>query len=385
MEKIYLDNAATTFPKPKLVADAVFNYVTNIGSNINRGSYTQALKSEELVFNTREKIATFFGFAESKNVVFTKNITESLNVILKSFLSKGDHVITTSMEHNAVGRPLIQLEETGIEVSYAKCDRYGQIDLKSLVNLIKDNTKAVIVTHASNVCGTILPIKSIGEICKNHAISFIVDSAQTAGVLPIDMMACNIDALAFTGHKGLLGIQGIGGFIVRDEMSNKMSPFISGGTGTMSELSHMPDFLPDKFEAGTQNLPAICSLNSSIDYLNQIGLDAIFKKETSLSDLFISKLSDINEINIIAKSKDVPSVAVVSLDIGVADNAELAEYLDTNYGIMTRCGLHCAPLAHKTLGTFPHGTIRFSFSHYNTEEEVLFAAEKVREFIDLCL
>ncbi|MEG1994789.1 MAG: aminotransferase class V-fold PLP-dependent enzyme, partial [Oscillospiraceae bacterium] len=306
MEKIYLDNAATTFPKPKLVADAVFNYVTNIGSNINRGSYTQALKSEELVFNTREKIATFFGFAESKNVVFTKNITESLNVILKSFLSKGDHVITTSMEHNAVGRPLIQLEETGIEVSYAKCDTYGQIDLKNLVNLIKDNTKAVIVTHASNVCGTILPIKSIGEICKNHAISFIVDSAQTAGVLQIDMMACNIDALAFTGHKGLLGIQCIGGFIVRDEMSNKMSPFISGGTGTMSELSHMPDFLPDKFEAGTQNLPAICSLNSSIDYLNQIGLDAIFKKETSLSDLFISKLSDINEINIIAKSKDVP-------------------------------------------------------------------------------
>ena len=385
MEKIYLDNAATTFPKPKIVAESVYNYITNIGSNINRGSYQQALQSEELVYNTRKKIASFFGFNKSKNVIFTKNITESLNVILKGFLKRGDHVITTTMEHNAVGRPLVQLKQIGVEVSYAKCNENGQLNPVEVEKLIRKNTKAVVITHASNICGTIMPIKEVGEICKKYSVAFIVDTAQTAGLIPIDMNVCNIDALAFTGHKGLLGIQGIGGFIIRDSMAEEISPLISGGTGTMSELELMPNFLPDKFEAGTQNMPAICGLNSSIDYLNKIGIENIFKKEKQLEDLFISSLRDTQGLKIIAKDKKVPSVAVVSLDLLVADNAELAEYLDTNYGIMTRCGLHCAPLAHQTLITFPQGTIRFSFSHFNTEEEVLFASNKVKEFITLCI
>lgn len=385
MEKIYLDNAATTFPKPKVVAESVYNYITNIGSNINRGSYKQALQSEELVYNTRNKIASFFGFNKSKNVIFSKNITESLNVILKGFLKCGDHVITTTMEHNAVGRPLVQLKEIGAEVSYAKCNENGQLNPIEVEKLICENTKAVVITHASNICGTIMPIKEVGEICKKHNVAFIVDTAQTAGLIPIDMNECNIDALAFTGHKGLLGIQGIGGFIIIDEMAEKMSPLISGGTGTMSELEHMPDFLPDKFEAGTQNMPAICGLNSSIDYLNKIGIENIFKREKQLEELFINSLKDTQGLKIVAKDKTIPSVAVVSLDLTVADNAELAEYLDTNYGIMTRCGLHCAPLAHQTLKTFPQGTIRFSFSHFNTDEEVLFASNKVKEFLSLCI
>lgn len=385
MKKIYLDNAATTFPKPKAVADSVYNYITNIGSNINRGSYKQAIKSEELVYNTRRKIAEFFGFKGSKNVIFTKNITESINVILKSYLKPNDHIITTTMEHNAVGRPLIQLKKTGVEVSYAKCNNNGQLDPKEIKDLIRSNTKAVILTHASNVCGTILPIKEVGEICKNNGLTFIVDTAQTAGIIPINMLESNIDILAFTGHKGLLGIQGIGGFILNDKIANEMSPFISGGTGTMSELEHMPDFLPDKFEAGTQNMPAICGLNSSLDYINNTGIANIYKREKELEQLFINEIKNTKGIKIIAKDKNIPSVAVVSLDLDVADNAELAEYLDTNYGIMTRCGLHCAPLAHKTLGTFPQGTIRFSFSHYNTDEEVLFAASKVKEFLSLCV
>lgn len=385
MEKIYLDNAATTFPKPKIVAESVYNYITNIGSNINRGSYQQALQSEELVYNTRNKIASFFGFNKSKNVIFTKNITESLNVILKGFLKSGDHVITTTMEHNAVGRPLVQLKEIGIEVSYAKCNENGQLNPIEVEKLIRENTKAVVITHASNICGTIMPIKEVGEVCKKHNVAFIVDTAQTAGLIPIDMNVCNIHALAFTGHKGLLGIQGIGGFIIRDKMAEQMLPLISGGTGTMSELEHMPDFLPDKFEAGTQNMPAICGLNSSIDYLNETGIDNIFKREKQLENLFINSLKDTQGLKIVAKNKNVPSVSVVSLDLSVADNAELAEYVDTNYGIMTRCGLHCAPLAHQTLRTFPQGTVRFSFSHFNTEEEVLFAANKVKEFINLCI
>lgn len=385
MKEIYFDNAATSFPKPKVVADAVYNYITSIGANINRGNYHSAHKTEEIVFETRKKISKFFGCENSENVVFTKNITESINLVLNGLLKNGDHVIATQMDHNAVLRPLNNLKETrDIEFSLASCDRDGYLCLFTLEKLIKDNTKAIIVPHASNVCGTIFPLKEIGEICKKHSILLIVDAAQTAGIVPIDMKEIGIDILTFTGHKGLLGLQGIGGIVFNNEIYKDFSPLIFGGTGTMSDLPTMPEFLPDKFEAGTQNLPAICSLNSSIDYINETGIDNIFKKEKALKKLFIDNVKQLKGVEVIGYNEFVPSVAVVSLNLSCADNAELAEYLDTNYSIMTRCGLHCAPNAHKALGTFPKGTIRFSFNHFNTEEEILFACEKIKEFISLC-
>lgn len=382
MDKIYLDNGATTFPKPREVADAVYEYMTSVGANINRGGYQVAYDLEGTVYETREMLAELFGGGDCKNVVFTKNITESLNVILKGFLQPGDHVLCSSMEHNAVMRPLVQLEKKGIEFDRIPGNDKGELDLAAVEGMIKENTAAIVMTHASNLVGTVNPIKEVGQICRKHGLAFIVDTAQTAGVLPIDMKEMCIDALCFTGHKSLLGPQGIGGFIIRDHMVDLIDPLISGGTGSISHTEEIPDFMPDRFEPGTMNIPGIVGLHAALKWINDKGLDAIAAHELGLTQRFLDGLKPLEErglIKIIGLKGTEGRTGVVSIQTLSVDCADAAFRLDFEYGIMTRVGLHCAPNAHKTLGTFPTGTIRFSFGIFNTEEEVDTAVRAIEE------
>lgn len=385
MKKIYLDNASTTFPKPYSVADAVYKYMTEMGSNINRGCYENAYSVEEIVFETRELLANMFGASNCKNVVFTKNITESLNVIIKGYLKPGDHVLVSSMEHNAVMRPLVQLEDSGISFSRIPCTETGELCVDALSSLIMPNTKAIIMTHASNVCGTVMPLKEVGKFCKKHSLNFIVDTAQTAGLLKINMQELNISALAFTGHKGLLGPQGIGGFILSEDMINKVDPLISGGTGSISHMEDIPNFMPDKFEAGTPNIPGIIGLHASLSWINDETTDALLDHETTLTKEFLAGLEPLEEagyIKIIGKKDLANRTGIVSIKSLKLDQSEVAYILDTKYNIMTRVGLHCAPNAHKVLGTYPEGTIRFSFGFDNDISDVNASINALKEIFN---
>ena len=382
MEKIYLDNGATSFPKPKEVADAVYDYMTHCGTNINRGGYQAAYDLEGTVFETREMLVNMFGGDDCKNVVFTKNITESLNVILKGFLKPGDHILCSSMEHNAVMRPLVQLEGLGVEFSRIPGTETGELVLDAVEGMIKENTRAIVMSHASNICGTVNPIAEVGAICKKHGLKFFVDSAQTAGVLPIDMKEMNIDALCFTGHKSLLGPQGIGGFIIREDLIDQIYPILSGGTGSISHTEETPDFMPDKFEPGTMNLPGIVGLNAGLKWIQDRGLENIASHELALTQRFLDGMKPLEEeglVRVCGLKGTEGRVGVVSIQTLKADCADAAFRLDFEYGIATRVGLHCAPNAHKTLGTFPTGTIRFSFGNFNTEADADAAIKAVTE------
>ncbi|MCT4606196.1 MAG: aminotransferase class V-fold PLP-dependent enzyme [Marinisporobacter sp.] len=382
MKEIYLDNGATSFPKAPEVAKSMVNYLKNIGCNINRGAYTSSFEAENIVFETRELICKLFHFDKCENVVFTKNITESLNVLIKGILRENDHVIVSSMEHNAVMRPIHALEEKGITFSRVPCNRSGELNAEDIKKYIKPNTKVVVMTHASNVCGTILPLEEIGKICKEHDLYFIIDTAQTAGFLEIDYKRLGVDAIAFTGHKGLLGPQGMGGFIINDALAEYMKPLIEGGTGSLSEYEKQPCYMPDKFEAGTMNIPGVYGLNAALKYILKTGIDAIREKELLLVKRFLEKLKDIPDIRIIGKKEVEGRTAVVSIDFPLYDNGQISYRLYKEFGIMTRCGLHCAPSAHKTLKTFPDGTVRFSFSHFNTIEEVDYTIDSIYKCMD---
>lgn len=382
MERIYLDNGATSFPKPKEVADAVYEYMTSVGTNINRGGYQVAYDLEGTVFETREMLAEMFGGSDCKNVVFTKNITESLNVVLKGFLRPGDHILCSSMEHNAVMRPLVQLEKKGIQFDRIPGKDTGELELDKVEAMIRPDTVAVVMTHASNLVGTLNPVKEVGEICKKHGLKFIVDSAQSAGVIPIDMKEMRIDALCFTGHKSLLGPQGIGGFILDEDMIPLIDPLLSGGTGSISHTEEIPDFMPDRFEPGTMNLPGIAGLHASLKWIKEKGLDAIADHELGLTKRFldgIAPLEEAGKLRIVGLKGIEGRTGVVSIQTLGVDCADAAFRLDFEYGIMTRVGLHCAPNAHKTLGTFPVGTIRFSFGNFNTEKEIDAAIKALEE------
>jgi cysteine desulfurase family protein len=377
---LYLDNAATTYPKPPEVAAAVAEYITNVGMNIKRGGYAKAYAAAEALLNLRERLSGFFNGPNPRNLIFTANVTASLNFILKGWLRPGDHVLTTSLEHNAVMRPLLQLQEVGVSFDAIPCDAAGLPDYAAIPRLIRGNTRAIVALHASNVSGAILDIARLGRICREHGCKLIVDSAQSAGILPLDFMAMGIDALAFTGHKGLLGPQGIGGFIISDELAANTTPLIAGGTGSFSHLETMPELLPDRFEAGTPNLPAMAGLSAALDFIESRGIAALREHEQRLARLFIEAMSELPQVRVIGK--DLPQrVAVISLDFGELDNAEIAYCLENEHGIMVRCGLHCAPRAHKSLGTFPQGTVRFSPGIYNTEEDMLYAAAAVRQVL----
>jgi len=379
VKKVYADNSATSFPKAPGVSDAIKDFLDNTGCNVGRGSYADSYDVAMEILDARQSIADMFNAKSPREVIFTPNITYSLNMLLGGLLKKGDHVITTSMEHNAVMRPLHALSKTGVAYDAVPCGRDGSLKAGDIIPFIKKETKAVVMIHASNVCGTIMPVYDAADICGEYKLKLIVDAAQTAGALDIDTQS--IDALAFTGHKGLLAAQGIGGFVIKKDFADEIAPLITGGTGSLSGEIEQPAFLPDKFESGTMNIPAILGLKKAVEYINLTGIKTIRDKETGLASKFIEKIRGIGGIGVIGKEDNTGSVAVVSLDFSGKDNAAIAYALDADYGIMTRCGLHCAPAAHKTLDTYPRGTLRFSFGYFNTMDEVEYIAQSIKEIM----
>lgn len=412
MKKIYLDNSATSFPKAPGVVDAMCEYINNVGANINRGSYGNAYDAESVVFDTREQLAELFNGGDPKNVIFTPNVTTALNFVMKGLLNSGDHVITSSLEHNAVMRPLTQLLP---EVAFSRIPctsvfakingyvtEYVTTDPDSVSALLRPSTRAVVVSHASNVSGLVSPLEEIGSFAHSHGLYFIVDAAQTAGLFPIDMQKMNIDFLCFTGHKGLYGPQGTGGFIVREGLEKELKPLISGGTGSISHTEEVPDFMPDRFEAGTPNLPGLYGLNAALKFLSETTMDAIREHELGLTNLFIRRLLSseaykngkmrlltglgiFDAANVrepVFEKENVLFAPVVSVDTLSMDAAEAAFILEDEFGIAVRVGLHCAPSAHRTYNTYPRGTVRFSFGYFNTEEEVLSAADALTAVLD---
>lgn len=384
MDTIYLDNASTSFPKAHGVADAMGHYLREVGCNVSRGGYRTAYDAAEMVIDTRERLAHLFGIASGQQIVFTANVTQSLNMLLKGILRPGDHVLTSAMEHNAVMRPLTQLHKQGILFDRIPCDSAGRLQVEQLEAMITPQTRMIVMLHASNVCGTLMPIQAVGGIARTHGLYFVVDAAQTAGVFPIDMPGAHIDALAFTGHKGLLGPQGIGGFAITPDMAAEMEPLLSGGTGSLSDSEEIPPFLPDRFEAGTQNLPGIYGLGAALRYLEQQPEDAIRTREVALARRLSDALRTIEGIRMVGEEDWTQRAPIVSVDFAQADTALVAHMLGEVYGIQTRCGLHCAPSAHRTLGTFPQGTLRLSPSHFLTETEIDRAAQAVIAAHDAC-
>ena len=369
-EKIYFDNGSTSWPKAPGVQEVVSELLKNGAFNINRGNYAGAYEVESVVLETRDQLVQLFHGTDSRNVIFTPGITYSLNYFIKGFLKNGDHVLVSGLEHNAVMRPLEQMKLAGVDYDIVPVDEEGNLDPEDLRERIRINTKAVIMTHASNVCGTVVPIREIGSICKEYGLFFAVDTAQSAGTLPVDMQECQVDFLAFTAHKGLLGPQGIGGFFISERLDKKMEPYIAGGTGSQSDSLLMPDYLPDKYESGTMNLPGIIGLHASLDYIREQGLKAIHDKKMELTEYLLNEVKRIPQVRIVGRKDVQDRVAVVSLDFLTIDNAVAAFELEQECGVMTRVGLHCAPAAHQSLHTFPQGTVRFAFSASNTFSEI---------------
>ena len=388
MTKIYLDQASTSYPKAPSVAQAVYDYLSGSAVNVNRGGYQAAYSVEEQIFETREQLLRLFHFSsgKGKNVIFTPNITTSLNILLKGLLKPGDHVLVSSMEHNAVMRPLVQLQANGVTFDRIPCAADGSLLIKKAEELLHPNTRLLVCLHASNVCGTMMPAEKLGGFCQKHHLLFILDTAQTAGSVPIDMEALHLDALAFTGHKGLRGPQGTGGFLIRNELASMIEPLLSGGTGSVSHTEEIPAFLPDRFEPGTPNIPGILGLHAALCDLERTDMDALRQHELELTQYFIDGIQQIDPtesvLRVIGKRDTKERTSVVSIQTLQIDMARAAYELDATYGIMTRVGLHCAPSAHKTLGTYPEGTIRFSFGPENTRHEVDLALRALAEITD---
>ena len=372
---IYLDNAATTMKKPQCVIDAVVAAMSHMG-NAGRGATSAALDASRVIYDTREKLSDLFNLQNPSRVAFTCNSTESLNTAIKGILSSGDHAITTALEHNSVLRPLYDLQAKGMELSIVDCDENGNIDYNDFEKLIKENTKAIVCTHASNLVGNVLDVKKIGSIAKKHNLIFIVDASQSAGVFPIDMQDMNIDILCFTGHKGLLGPQGTGGICVREGID--VRPLKVGGSGVNTFSKEQPVEMPTHLEAGTLNGHAIAGLNAALDYLKEEGIDNIQKREEELMFRFYNGIKDIKDIKIFGNFEN-KRAAIVTFNVGDIDSAAFSDELSFAYNISTRAGAHCAPLMHKAMNTVEQGAVRFSFSHYNTEEEIDTAIKAVKE------
>lgn len=373
---IYLDNAATTLKKPQCVIDAVVRAMMEAG-NAARGAHGASLGASRLVYEARNKVAQFFGCQSSDHVVFTSNATEALNIAINGILSKGDHVITTELEHNSVLRPLYRLEEAGvIELSFVKADEKGRIDYDDFQKLRKPNTRAIVCTHASNLTGN----KTALEKIPHEGILLIVDASQTAGCVPIDMEKMGIDILCFTGHKGMMGPQGTGGLCIREGID--VRPLKVGGSGIWSYDRHQPEEMPTRLEAGTLNTHGIAGLSSAIDFLNATGIENIHAKEIDLARKFYEGVKDIDGVTVLGDFSDWDRAAIVSLNIRDWDSAVIADDLSEKYDIATRPGAHCAPRMHEALKTVDQGAVRFSFSWYNTEVEVIKAIEAVRELAE---
>ncbi|WP_078429559.1 aminotransferase class V-fold PLP-dependent enzyme [Alkalihalobacterium alkalinitrilicum] len=370
MSYIYFDQAASSFPKPKKVGEAVLEAINDYGANPGRGGHTLAVRANDVIFKARKTIAMMFGEQNPANVCFYLNATQALNQAIQGVdFKEGDHVITTSFEHNSVRRPLERLKDTkGIKVSYIEPAVNGKLLLELIEQEINENTKAIVVSHGSNVTGTILPIEEIGMFTKVHDILFVVDASQTAGILSLDMKEMNIDMLAFPGHKGLMGPQGTGVLIIRDHVD--LIPLIYGGTGSHSEDVHQPEKRPERYESGTLNTPGIAGLLAGIEELHSIGIESIYEHEAQLTTYCLERLSVIEGIQIYGPQLHETRLAVISFTIEGIDVHEVAMILDQHYQIGVRAGLHCSPLTHSLLGTEDGGAIRVSFGYYNTIEEV---------------
>lgn len=373
---IYLDNAATTMHKPKEVIDAVVCAMSSMG-NAGRGANEASLSASRIIYDTREKLCRFFHGENPRQIVFANNSTESLNIAIKGLLNPGDHVITTMLEHNSVLRPLYEMKEKGVGLTIIESDKNGRFRLEDMEAAIRPNTKMIVCTNGSNLTGNYVPLKPVGELAKKHDILFVVDASQTAGVFPIDVQDMMIDVLCFTGHKGLLGPQGTGGMYVKEGI--KIRPLKTGGSGVQTYSKTHPAEMPTALEAGTLNGHGIAGLHAAMSYLEETGVDHIRAREQELMWRFYEGVKDIPEITIYGDFSTKERCAIVTLNIGEYDSSEVSDALLTEYSISTRPGGHCAPLMHEALGTVEQGAVRFSFSHYNTEEEVDTAIEAVRE------
>ena len=379
MHCIYFDNPATSWPKPPCMIEAMIDFNNNIGANPGRSAHRLSIEAARVLFNTRDSIASLLGAKDPDTIVFTRNATEGLNIVIHGLLKPGDHVITTSMEHNSVMRPLRSKEKEGVELTIIKCSSEGEVDPEDISRAIKKNTTLIISTHASNVAGTIMPIDEIGHIARSRDIVYCVDGAQTVGNVAFNIKEQPIDILVFTGHKSLYGPQGTGGIYIRKGIEGRIKPLEQGGTGSRSEYEEHPDFMPDRFESGTPNTIGIAGLGASVRHVSALGIDNIRKKELHLTGLFLDGIASIEGIKVYGVKDINKKIAVVSFSIEGMTPSDISYILDREFNIMSRPGLHCAPSAHRTMGSFPEGTVRFGFGIFNTEEEIKIAIEAIEK------
>jgi cysteine desulfurase family protein len=368
---IYFDNPATSWPKPPQVKEAMNRFMEEVGANPGRSGHFLSIEAARIVYETREALSVLFHVKDSSRIVFTLNATESINLALKGLLKYKDHVITSSMEHNSVMRPLRDLEKKGTELSIIPCSNEGMLDPREVEKKIQSTTRMIVLNHASNVTGTLLPIREMGKIAREYNLLFLVDAAQTAGVYPIDVEKDVIDLLAFTGHKSLYGPQGTGGLIIGERIREKeMIPLKQGGTGSRSEFEQQPEFLPDRFESGTPNGVGIAGLLAGVQFVLKKGVELIRQNEMILTQKLIEGLKEIPQVKLYGPERQEDRVSTLSFNFTHLSSSDGASRLEKEFGILCRPGLHCAPAAHHTIGTFPEGTIRFGLSAFNTEEEI---------------
>ena len=368
---VYLDQAATSRPKAAGVGDAMRFYIEEVCANVNRSTYAPATDAALRVLETREKLCALFGFADPTHVIFTPGQTVSLNMVIKGLLRPGDHVLVSPLEHNGVMRPLTQMLERGVSFDRIPLTADDSLDLAAVRQMIRPNTRLIFLTHASNVSGTILPLAQVSALCRERGIFLAVDAAQTAGHVPIDLATTPVDALCVPSHKGLRGPAGIGALLLSPALAKALDPLLTGGTGSDSHTEVQPDYMPDRFESGTPNLPGVYGLHAALCALEQEGLSHRQAQEEALLKQFLAGLDAFSGIHVLGTRDLSRRVGLVSVDFtALWDNAQVSDRLATEFGVLTRCGLHCAPNAHKTYGTFPQGTVRFSFNSSNTAEEI---------------
>lgn len=367
---VYLDNAATSYPKAPGVASAMADYVEKVGATINRSSYASAQEAGLVTLSLRERLCRLFNHPDPTHAVLTPGATAGLNMVIKGLLRPGDHCLVSSMEHNAVMRPLVQLEREGVAFERIPCDAQGCLRLEALPGMIKLNTRLVVMAHGSNVCGTVQDAEAVGKICRERGVPFALDAAKTAGHIEVDFERFGLSALVVPGHKGLLGPQGIGALLLDADFARRLTPLVAGGTGSASDSEELPGWMPDRFESGTPNMPGVYGWEAALGWLENTGIETLENHEKTLSKRFLEGIYGLKNVKLYGITVPEGRTGVFSVGFLNCDNAEAAWRLEREFGILTRCGLHCAPSAHKTLGSFPEGSVRFSTGWANTEADI---------------
>lgn len=367
---VYLDNAATSYPKAPGVASAMADYVEKVGATINRSSYASAQEAGLVTLSLRERLCRLFNHPDPTHAVLTPGATAGLNMVIKGLLRPGDHCLVSSMEHNAVMRPLVQLERGGVAFERIPCDAQGCLRLEALPGMIKRNTRLLVMAHGSNVCGTVQDAEAVGKICRERGVPFALDAAQTAGHIEVDFERFGLSALVVPGHKGLLGPQGIGALLLDADFARRLTPLVAGGTGSASDSEELPNWMPDRFESGTPNMPGVYGWEAALGWLENTGIETLENHEKTHSKRFLEGIYGLKNVKLYGATVPEGRTGVFSVGFLNCDNAEAAWRLEREFGILTRCGLHCAPSAHKTLGSFPEGSVRFSTGWANTEADI---------------